>query len=82
VLEAKRRLYYSESTSVKELAYALGFNDPEYFSRLFRNVTGQTVTMFLQDLSGTQAVLSSPLTMAGQTFVLTKSNTNDEQNSW
>jgi len=51
ILEAKRRLYYSES-SVKELAYDLGFNDPEYFSRLFKKVTGKTVSMFVQDLSG------------------------------
>ena len=52
VLEAKRRLYYSKS-SIKELAYDLGFNDPEYFSRLFKKVTGKTITSFVQDLSGT-----------------------------
>lgn len=52
MLEAKRRLYYSESSSIKELAYELGFNDPEYFSRLFKKVTGKTITTFIQDLSG------------------------------
>ncbi len=52
VLEAKRRLYYAENSSVKELAYELGFNDPEYFSRLFKKVTGKTITTFVQDLSG------------------------------
>jgi AraC family transcriptional regulator, transcriptional activator of pobA len=52
ILEAKRRLYYSESSSIKELAYELGFNDPEYFSRLFKKVTGKTIAMFVQDLSG------------------------------
>jgi AraC-like DNA-binding protein len=52
ILEARRRLYYSESSSVKELAYELGFNDPEYFSRLFKKVTGKTISMFYQDLSG------------------------------
>lgn len=51
ILEAKRRLYYSES-SIKELAYDLGFNDPDYFSRLFKKVTGQTIATFVQDLSG------------------------------
>lgn len=52
ILEAKRRLYYAESSSIKELAYELGFNDPEYFSRLFKKVTGKTITMLVQDLSG------------------------------
>lgn len=52
ILEAKRRLYYSESSSIKELAYGLGFNDFEYFSRLFKKTTGKTVSLFLQDLSG------------------------------
>ena len=52
ILEAKRRLYYSEISSIKELAYELGFNDPEYFSRLFKKETGKTIAMFVQDLSG------------------------------
>lgn len=52
ILEAKRRLCYSESSSIKELAYDLGFNDPDYFSRLFRKVTGTTIATFVQDLSG------------------------------
>ncbi len=51
ILEAKRRLYYSES-SIKELAYDLGFNDPEYFARLFKKVIGKTISEFVQDLSG------------------------------
>ena len=51
MLEAQRKLFYSE-TSVKELAYELGFNDPDYFSRLFKKVTGQTIAGFFQDLSG------------------------------
>jgi len=51
ILEAKRRLYYSESPSIKQLAFELGFNDPEYFSRSFKKVTGKTIAMFIQDLS-------------------------------
>lgn len=52
ILEAKRRLYYGEIASIKELAYGIGFNDPEYFSRLFKKITGKTIAMFMQDLSG------------------------------
>ncbi|WP_341840346.1 AraC family transcriptional regulator [Chitinophaga caseinilytica] len=53
ITEAQRRLRYS-NTSVKELAYELGFNDPDYFSRLFKKSTGKSITEFLprQDLSG------------------------------
>lgn len=52
--EAQRKLYYSK-LSVKELAYELGFNDPDYFSRLFKKSTGKSISEFLadqQDLSG------------------------------
>lgn len=50
ILEAKRRMYYGDH-SVKELALELGFNDPDYFSRLFKKITGKTVAGFFQDLS-------------------------------
>jgi AraC family transcriptional regulator, transcriptional activator of pobA len=53
ILEAKRKLFYSE-TSVKELAYELGFSDPDYFSKLFKKTTGKSITQFvesIQDLS-------------------------------
>lgn len=39
VLEAKRQLAFSQR-SVKEICYELGFEDPAYFSRFFRNRTG------------------------------------------
>jgi len=54
MLEAQRKLHYSKS-SVKELAYELGFNDPDYFSRLFKKTTGKSISDYLadiQDLSG------------------------------
>ncbi|EHQ24824.1 helix-turn-helix domain-containing protein [Mucilaginibacter paludis] len=46
ILEAQRKLQYS-TLSVKELAYELGFNDPDYFSRLFKKTTGKSVSEFL-----------------------------------
>ena len=39
VLEAKRQLAFS-NRNVKEICYELGFEDPAYFSRFFRNHTG------------------------------------------
>jgi AraC family transcriptional regulator, transcriptional activator of pobA len=51
ILEARRRIHYGERSSVKELAFELGFNDPDYFSRLFKKVTGKTVAEFFRDLS-------------------------------
>ncbi len=53
MIEAQRKLYYS-NLSVKQLAYELGFNDPDYFSRLFKKHTGKNVSEVLenrQDLS-------------------------------
>jgi len=53
MIEAQRKLQYS-NLSVKELAYELGFNDPDYFSRLFKKCTGKNVSEVLekrQDLS-------------------------------
>lgn len=51
ILEARRRMQYGQRSSVKELAFELGFNDPDYFSRLFKKVTGKTVAEFFQNLS-------------------------------
>ncbi len=45
VLEAKRMLRFSD-IRVNELASALGFDDPQYFSRCFKQETGLTVTQF------------------------------------
>ncbi len=54
MLEAKRKLYL-EDISIKELAYELNYNDPEYFSRLFKKYTGRSIPeyrTYIQDLSG------------------------------
>jgi AraC-like DNA-binding protein len=53
MLEAQRILFY-ERHSVKELAYELGFADPDYFSRLFKQHKGKSISRFvsyIQDLS-------------------------------
>lgn len=51
ILEARRRMYYNKRSSVKELAFELGFSDPDYFSRLFKKITGKTVAATFRDLS-------------------------------
>jgi AraC family transcriptional regulator, transcriptional activator of pobA len=51
ILEARRRISFGQRSSVKELAFELGFNDPDYFSRLFKKVTGKTIAAFFQELS-------------------------------
>ena len=45
ILEAKRLLHTSQ-LNVKEIGYALGYEDPVYFSRLFKKVTGKTPLEF------------------------------------
>jgi len=45
VLEAKRLLYYSE-LNVKQITHKLGYDDPAYFSRVFKNITGTTPLAF------------------------------------
>jgi AraC family transcriptional activator of pobA len=48
LLEAKRMLLHS-STTIKEIAYVLNFNDPPYFTRFFKNNTGYTPETFRQE---------------------------------
>jgi AraC family transcriptional activator of pobA len=51
MLEAKRLLLYSNMT-VNEAAYFLGFDDPAYFSRVFRQHTGLSPRAFRAHNSG------------------------------
>lgn len=45
VLEAKRQIIHSENT-IKEISFNLGFNDRSYFSRFFKQHSGQTPQEF------------------------------------
>jgi len=45
ILEAKRYLYFTDKTA-KEIAYALGFDNPAHFSRFFKQNTGNSISLF------------------------------------
>jgi AraC family transcriptional activator of pobA len=47
ILEAKRLLYFSE-LSMKEISFAVGIEDPVYFSKLFRKLVDMTPIQFRQ----------------------------------
>lgn len=50
ILEAKRCLFYNEFTP-KELSYHLGFEDPNYFFRIFKKYNGKSITHFCKEIS-------------------------------
>ena len=70
VLEAKRQLQNS-MMSVKEIGYQLGFEDPSYFVKFFKRMTGKMPTELRKK---TYAPLGSKTNS-------TESNTNEENNS-
>lgn len=49
MLEAQRMFFYDRPT-VKQVAYELGFNDPDHFSRAFKRSSGKTITQFIRSL--------------------------------
>lgn len=51
-LRFAKQLLQKELVSIKEAAYAAGFNDPNYFSRLFKKVEGISPTEFRYQLVG------------------------------
>lgn len=45
ILEAKRMVYFTDK-NVKEIAFELGFDDPAALSRLFKRITGETISNY------------------------------------
>ncbi|KEO71799.1 helix-turn-helix domain-containing protein [Anditalea andensis] len=45
ILEAKRLLYFTDS-SIKEIAYEVGYEDPIYFGKLFKKISHTTPLQF------------------------------------
>ncbi|WP_089814570.1 helix-turn-helix domain-containing protein [Chitinophaga sp. YR627] len=46
VIDKAKSLLLTTNLSISEIAYQLGFEDPGYFNRLFKNKTGQTPLEF------------------------------------
>lgn len=57
LLEAKRRLHYTDGP-VSEIAYALGFGDPAYFTRFFTRRAGLSPRAFRR--RGPEATMAEP----------------------
>jgi AraC family transcriptional activator of pobA len=57
LLEAKRQLHYTNK-SVREIAFALGFDDPAYFTRFFSRLAGVSPRTFRS--SGPEGAASRP----------------------
>lgn len=49
IVEAKRQLAYT-SLPAKQIAYALGYEDYSYFSKLFRKIAGQSTAEYRKNL--------------------------------
>lgn len=47
-LKRSLQLLKSKSSNISEVAYSVGFNDPKYFSRLFRKFYGKSPSDFLK----------------------------------
>jgi len=45
-LERARRALEEDARSIKEIAYSVGYRDPNYFSRIFKKVTGSSPSEF------------------------------------
>jgi two-component system response regulator YesN len=45
-IEEAKELISNELLSLKEVCYEVGYNDPNYFSRVFKKVTGMSPTEY------------------------------------
>ena len=45
-------LLITESMTIKEVAYSLGYNDHSYFNRIFRKTCGKTPLEYREEMKG------------------------------
>lgn len=48
LVESKKQLAFTDK-NIQEITYDIGYKDPAYFNRLFKNTTGQTPNQFRKD---------------------------------
>ena len=48
LLESQKEIAFTDK-NIQEISYALGFNDPAYFNRVFKNATGQSPIQFREN---------------------------------
>lgn len=49
-IEKAKEIMSSEQLSLKEVCFEVGYKDPNYFSRVFKRVTGMTPTEYRNQL--------------------------------
>src|SRR5687767_1234971 len=50
-LKKAEMLLRQKKLSISEVAFTVGFSDPKYFSKTFRNYFGKTPSQYLEDLN-------------------------------
>ena len=51
-IDKAKSLLHEPGRSIKEIASQLGFDDPNYFSRLFRRMAGESPVKFRKQIEG------------------------------
>jgi two-component system response regulator YesN len=53
-IERAEKLIRESRMSIKEVAYAVGYQDPNYFSKIFRKITGLLPTRYIERVKGAE----------------------------
>ena len=55
-IDEARRLLYQNNLTISEIALRVGFHDPRYFSRVFKQVTGMPPSQYVQHTNDLESV--------------------------
>jgi two-component system response regulator YesN len=48
-IESAKKMLLTEKSTVKEVCYMVGYNDPNYFSRIFKKIEGVSPTEYISE---------------------------------